>query len=79
MADGNLLAIREVEMTVPKQQVRVARKFRLGEEPMDYEYWLTVSMKDRLDALLDLIATHHGWTDEAAPRLERVFAIVERR
>ncbi len=66
-------------MTESKNPVRVARKFRIGEEPKDSEYWLTVSMKDRLDALLDLIATHHGWTDEAAPRLERVLEVIERR
>jgi hypothetical protein len=58
---------------------RVVRKFRLGEEPKDCEYWLTLSMKERLDALLDLINRHHGWTNETAPRLARVLTVVERR
>ena len=56
---------------------RVVRKYKIGEEPKDCEYWLTLSMKDRLDALLDLIARQNGWTDETAPRLERVLAIAK--
>ncbi len=57
---------------------RVVRKYKIGQEPKDCEYWLTLSMKDRLDGLLDLIAGHHGWTDETAPRLVRVLKVVER-
>lgn len=66
-------------MVASNEFSRVSRNFKLGEEPKDCEYWLTLSMKDRLGALLDLINRHHGWTNETAPRLARVLAIVERR
>jgi hypothetical protein len=58
---------------------RPVRRYRLGEEPKDCEYWLTLSMRQRLDALIDLIGEHDGWDDEAAPRLARVSRLVERR
>lgn len=46
--------------------------FRLGEEPREYEHWLTVSMAERLNALVNLINVQQGWIDEPPPRLERV-------
>ena len=65
-------------MNIPAFVERTVRKYKIGEEPKDCEYWLTLSMKDRLDALLDLIARQNGWANETAPRLERVLAVAKR-
>ncbi len=66
-------------MTATPRMQRVVRKFKLGEEPLDCEYWLTKSMPERLDALLDLINEHHGWTDETQPRLQRVLVVAQQQ
>lgn len=54
------------------------RKFRLGEEPKDYEYWLTRPQAERVAAATQIIQSHHGWDDATEPRLARVSRVLKR-
>jgi hypothetical protein len=56
----------------------VVSKYRLSEEPSDFEYWQSRSTEERLQALEAIRREHHGWTDDTYPRLQRVYRIVER-
>jgi hypothetical protein len=51
---------------------------KLGEEPSDFAYWQSRSPKERLEALEAIRREYHGWTDDAYPRLQRVYRIIER-
>jgi hypothetical protein len=56
----------------------VVSKYKLGEEPSDFDYWQSRPPKERLQALEAIRREHHGWTDDTYPRLQRVYRIVER-
>ncbi len=56
----------------------VFRKFRIGEEPKEIEFWLTQSPVARVAAVEEIRREHHGWEHGAEPRLQRVFSIVKR-
>ena len=65
---------------MPRQRsiVPVVRKFRVGDEPKEIEYWLTQPPVARVAALEEIRREHHGWKHGAEPRLQRVFSIVKR-
>ena len=55
------------------------RKFKLGEEPNDLDFWLTQTPKQRLSALeemrdLSIKLTHNG----IKPGFQRVYQVVKR-
>jgi hypothetical protein len=52
---------------------KVIKKFELGKEPKSYEYWLTKSPSERLDAL-ELLRKQYYGTEQ---RLQRVFRIIK--
>lgn len=52
--------------------------YRMGGEPDDRAYWLSRPVAERLAAVELLRAHHHGWTDDALPRLPRVLRVVQR-
>ena len=53
------------------------RVYRMGEEPPDWEYWLSRPPAERLAAIESLRAQYHGWKDGALPRLPRVLRVVQ--
>jgi hypothetical protein len=57
---------------------RVARKFRMGEEPSEVEEWSRFSPNDRLMAIIELRARHLRWKYGIEPGLERILAVVRR-
>lgn len=65
-------------MSPPRNIAPVVRKFRLGEEPRDVQFWRTLPMPARLAALHAIRLEHHGWTDATEPRLQRVYRVVKR-
>jgi hypothetical protein len=56
----------------------VVRKFRLGEEPKENDFWRTQTPVARVAALEEIRREHHGWKHGAEPRLQRVFSVVKR-
>lgn len=52
--------------------------YTMGEEPSDRDFWMTRSPEERWEAVEFLRATHHGWTNDALPRLQRVLRRAER-
>ena len=58
--------------------VPVVRKFRMGDEPKEIEFWRTQTPVARVAALEEIRREHHGWKHGAEPRLQRVFSIVKR-
>ena len=46
----------------------------LGQEPPDYEYWLTKSYSERLEAVEFMRQTMYGY-DPATARLQRVLTV----
>jgi hypothetical protein len=45
----------------------------------DLAYWRSKSMRERLEAVMQIRREHHGEDDEAAQGFERVLVRVERR
>ncbi len=64
-------------MNRQRRIVPVVRKFRIGEEPKDIEFWRTQSPVARVAAVEVIRREHHGWDHGAEPRLQRVFSIVK--
>lgn len=56
----------------------VIKKFKLGEEPKDYEYWLSQSPEKRI-AAIELLRKEYYGEDAFKSRLQRVYRIVERK
>ncbi len=56
---------------------KVVRKYKLGEEPKDYIYWLTKTPVERLQALEYLRQTAYG--DIFKQRLQRVYRIAKQK
>lgn len=56
----------------------VVRRFKLGQEPRDLEYWRSLPMAERVAAVEIIRREFHGWSDETLPRLQRVCRIVKR-
>ncbi len=54
---------------------KVVHKYKLGEEPKDYEYWLTKTPEERFLAVEELRYQWYG--DEINKRLQRVFTIIK--
>ncbi len=70
---------REFLLIVPLRMDKVVRKFKLGEEPSDLEYWLTKTPQERLSALeemrdLTIRLMNHG----TKPGFQRVCTIIKR-
>ena len=51
--------------------------YRMGEEPPDWEYWLSRPPGERSAGIESLRAQHHGWTHETRPQLQRVLRVVQ--
>ena len=64
--------------TENRRIVKVVRKYRLGEEPDDLDYWLSRPYSERLRALFEIRREHHAPRDLAGERLQRVYRIAKR-
>lgn len=56
----------------------VIRKFRLGEEPKDYIYWLTQPPETRIAGIESLRLRYYG-EDPFKQGLQRVYRITEQK
>jgi hypothetical protein len=56
----------------------VARKFKLGEEPKDYLYWLSQSAEIRIAGIESLRIRYYG-EDPFKQGLQRVYRIIEQK
>ena len=65
-------------MSRPRKIAAVVRKYRIGEEPPDVQFWRTQTPVARVAAVEEIRREHHGWKHGAEPRLQRVFSIVKR-
>lgn len=65
-------------MSKHRKIAKVYKKYNIKEEPSDFAYWQTQSYEARLAALEEIRRGYHGWTDQAEPRLQRVYRIVKR-
>lgn len=59
---------------------KVVRKYKLGEEPNDLNYWLEKSPEERL-AALELLRERYitMFLNGIRPRLQRVYTITKRK
>ena len=56
---------------------KVLKIVPLKNQPSDYEYWLTRSVSDRLDAIEILRKQYVDFAQNVEPRLQRVCRIVK--
>ena len=56
---------------------KVVRKFRLGDEPNDFEYWQSRTPQERLDALEEIRKEYNEWKYGPDQRFQRVYRIVK--
>lgn len=54
----------------------VVKKFRLGDEPKDYEYWLAQPPEKRIEGI-ELLRKEYYGEDAFKSRLQRVFRIIK--
>ena len=59
--------------------VPAVKKYKVGQQPKEREYWLTRSPIERLAAQEEIRREHHKSDDEPERRLQRVFQIVKRK
>lgn len=57
----------------------VARKFKLGEEPDDVEYWMSRPETERISAVEELRQAYYGADYETRMPMQKVYRIVKRR
>jgi hypothetical protein len=57
---------------------KTVRKVTLHDQPSDASYWRDQSPQKRLAALEQIRREYHDWPDDAPPRLQRVYSVVER-
>lgn len=58
---------------------KVVKKYKLGEEPSDLEFWLTQTPQQRLSALESLRDLYIKLTNNGIkPRLQRVYTVIKR-
>ena len=58
---------------------RNIKKYKLGEEPGDLDYWLTKSMSERIAALEQLRERHvNFFMNGVNPGFQRVYKIIKR-
>ncbi len=55
---------------------KVVHKYKLGEEPKDYEYWLTQSPSKRLEAIEYFRQQYHT-EDEINKRMVKVWRVIK--
>ena len=58
--------------------VKVAKKYRIGEQPSDFAYWQTQPHATRLAALEQIRQEYIQWNYDPQPRFQRVCTIVKR-
>ena len=58
---------------------KVVHKVGLYDQPTDFAYWQSQPVTARLAALEEIRREYHGWSDDARPRLQRVYTIVKRQ
>lgn len=58
---------------------KVVRKFKLGEEPSDLDYWLTKTAQERLSALEEIRdLTIRLLNNGLRPGFQRVYTVIKR-
>ncbi len=59
---------------------RVVRKYRLGEEPKDSEFWQTRSYEERIEALERIRDEYNSWRYNAdQQRFQRVYRVIKQK
>ena len=72
-----------LEETSPEQDLqkvaKVAKKFRLSEQPSDFAYWQTQPYAARLAALEQIRREYIAWKYDSDPGFQRVYKILKRK
>jgi hypothetical protein len=55
---------------------KIVRKYKLGEEPSEYEYWKTRTYLERLSTI-EFLRSQFYQVNDNPPRLQRLFKIVK--
>lgn len=63
----------------PSRMIKTLRKYRIGEEPSDFQYWQTQPPSARLAALEMIRHEYIAWKYDTEPRLQRVYTIVKQQ
>ncbi len=56
----------------------VVRKTRISERNNDAEYWRSLTVQERIDALEQIREEYHLWLGDAESGFQRVYTIVKR-
>jgi hypothetical protein len=62
----------------PGMDKTIVRKYKLGEEPKDIDFWRTQSYEARLAALEDIRRSYNTWKYGAEQGFQRVYRVVGR-
>ncbi len=57
---------------------KVVRKYKMGEEPSDFDYWRSKPPKERLEALEIIRQDFNCWKYGAEQRFQKVYRIIKR-
>ena len=56
---------------------KVVRKYKLGNEPSDFEYWQSRPYGERIKALEDIRSEYNRWKYHAEQGIRKVYKIVK--
>jgi len=56
---------------------KIVKKYQLGKEPKDGEYWLSQPPAERIAEVERIRQEYHQWKYHAEPRLQRVYHVIK--
>jgi hypothetical protein len=57
---------------------KVVKKYKLDEQPRDFQFWQSKSYEERLNALEQIRSEYNSWRYDAEQGFQRVYRIVKR-
>jgi hypothetical protein len=58
---------------------KVIKKYKINEQPTDFEFWQSKSYEERLEVLEQIRKEYNLWRYNAEQRFQRVYRIVKRK